>query len=1035
MRRFARIIGLLASVVLLPVAAFAQGAIAGQVKDASGAVLPGVTVEAASPVLIEKTRNVVSDGSGNYRVENLRPGTYTVTFTLTGFSTVKRDDVMVSGSAVTTADATLRVGAVAETITVTAESPVVDTASTRKEVVLDHDVVQGLPSSRQYFTLARVAAGTVGGGTDVGGSAIADVGQSLTVHGSKNVDQRIMLNGVSIMTLQAGGNIGGQQPDVGSAAEIAVDTSSLSAEMATGGVRINFIPRDGGNTFANSTFFTFANQSMQGNNFTDALKAAGLATPTQIDSTYDLNESIGGPIRRDKAWFWFSTRFNHANAYAGVFTNQNAYNPNAWTYVADTSSPAENRGKVQQNNLRITWQASPRVKIAAEQKVDAWCNCPMYISATRAPEAGNDRRFPRLRQEHVEFSSPVTSKFLLEFVGMHLFERWGNMDLRSTDNGGSLSAAQAAAIQNMIPVTEQSSGLIYRSYASTPNGGLNNTAVPNYTYRVAASYVTGTHTFKTGWNDTFGYLNTYNYTYQPISYTFLNGSPTSLTEFATPFRSISNENHDFGAFAQDTWRLNRATVIGALRYDWFKTGFPAQTVGAASPLVGLGSRDISFPASDNIDWKDLTYRTGLVYDLRGDGKSAVKVAANKYLLGQTLNGFGVSPNPVNALQTFTTRSWADSNHNFIVDCNLANPAAQNLTASGGDNCGAIANSAFGTTVPGQTFDPDLLTGWGHRPSNWEFSGGIQQQLPARMSLEVSYYRRIWENFPVIHNALTSASDYTAFDVTVPTDPRLPNGGGNQLTYYNVNPNKVGPTGAILSQLYNTLSDKYGNEYEHWNGVDVSVNGRLSNGLRFQAGTSTGRTVTDNCAVVAQVPEMLTFGATNAAGTAATAGAQLAQQFCHLEEPWLTGFKGLVFYTVPKVDVQLAATFRSVPGITNGGNAQPSGEAANFVATNAYLATHSNLGRLLTGTTSPTQNTTLQIVNPDINYLDRDNQLDLRIGKVFKWRSTRSAVNLDLYNALNRSTILTANTSYAVWLTPTSISNPRLLKISVTLDLR
>jgi hypothetical protein len=1033
MRRVARIVGLLASVVLLPVAAFAQGAIAGQVKDVSGAVLPGVTVEAASPVLIEKMRNVVSDGSGNYRIENLRPGTYTVTFTLTGFSTVKRDDVMVSGSGVTEADATLRVGAVAETITVTAESPVVDTATTRKEVVLDHDVVQSLPSSRQYFTLARIAAGTVGGGTDVGGSAIADVGQSLTVHGSKNVDQRIMLNGVSIMTLQAGGNIGGQQPDVGSAAEIAVDTSSLSAEMATGGVRINFIPRDGGNTFGNSTFFTFANESMQGNNYTDALKAAGLATPTQIDSTYDLNESIGGPIRRDQAWFWFSTRFNHANAYAGIFANKNAYNPDAWTYVPDTSSPAENRGKVQQNNLRITWQASPRVKIAAEQKIDSWCNCPMYIgqngAALRAPEAGNDRRFPRLRQEHLEFSSPVTSKFLLEFVGMHLFERWGNMDLRSTDNGGSLDAAQAAAIQNMISVTEQSNGLIYRSYAATPTGGLNNTVVPNYTYRVAGSYVTGTHTFKTGWNDTFGYLDTYNYAYQPLSYTFLNGAPTSLTEYATPFTSISNENHDFGAFAQDTVRLNRATVIGALRYDWFKTGFPAQTVGAGSPLVGLGSRNISFPASDNIDWKDITYRSGLIYDLRGDGKSAVKVAANKYLLGQTLNGFGVSPNPVNALQTFTTRSWVDSNHNFIPDCNLANPAAQNLTASGGDNCGAITNNAFGTTTPGQTFDPDLLTGWGHRPANWEFSGGFQQQLPARLSLDVSYYRRIWENFPVVDNVLTAASDYTPFNMTVPTDPRLPNGGGYQLTYYNVNPSKLGQT-----QLYNTLSDKFGYEYEHWNGVDVSVNGRLSNGLRFQAGTSTGRTVTDNCAVVAQLPEMLTFGATNAAGTAA-AGPQLAQQFCHLQEPWLTGFKGLVSYTVPKVDLLVAATFRSVPGITNGGNAQPSGVAANFVATNAYLAANSNLGRLLTGTTSATQNTTLQIINPDTVYLDRDNQLDFRVGKVLRWRRTRSTVNLDLYNALNRSTILTTNASYAVWQTPTSISNPRLAKISVTLDLK
>jgi hypothetical protein len=1040
MRVLTKAVFALSCLLTIPAAAYGQGAIAGQVKDASGAVLPGVTVEAASPVLIEKTRNVVTDGSGNFRIENLRPGSYTVTFTLTGFSTVKRDDVMVSGSAVTTADASLRVGAVAETITVTGETPVVDTASTRKEVVLDHDAVQSLPSSRQYFTLARVAAGTVGGGSDVGGSAIADVGQSLVVHGSKAVDQRIMLNGVSIMTLQAGGNIGGQQPDVGSAAEIAVDTSSLSAEMATGGLRINFIPRDGGNTFANSTFFTFANESLQGNNFTDALKAAGLATPTQIDSTYDLNESIGGPIRRDRAWFWFSTRFNHANTYAGIFTNKNAYNPAAWAYVPDTGSPSENRGKVQQNNLRITWQASPKVKIAAEQKVDSWCNCPMYIGQTatayRAPEAGNDRRFPRLRQEHLELTSPVTSKFLLEFVGMHLFERWGNMDLRSTDNGGSLDASQAAAIQNMISVTEQSSGLIYRSYAATPFGGLNNTVVPNYTYRVAASYVTGTHTFKTGWNDTFGYLNTYNYAYQPISYTFLNGAPTSLTEYGAPVRSISNENHDFGAFAQDTWRLNRATVIGALRYDWFKTGFPAQTVGPGSSLVGLGNRNISFPASDNINWKDITYRSGLVYDLSGDGKSAVKVAANKYLLGQTLNGFGVAPNPVNALQTFTTRSWADSNHNFVVDCDLSNPAAQNLTAGGGDNCGAIANNSFGKAIPGATFDPDLLTGWGHRPSNWEFSAGIQQELPARMSLEVSYYRRIWQNFPVIHNVLTGPGDYQQFNMTVPTDARLPNGGGYQLTYYNINPNKLGQT-----QYYNTLSDKFGNEYEHWNGVDVSVNGRLANSLRFQAGTSTGRTVADNCAVIAQLPEMLTFGPTNAASqpAAATPGSQLAQQFCHLEEPWLTGFKGLVVYTVPKVDIQLAATFRSVPGITNQGSAQPSGVAANFVATNAYLAANSNLGRLLTGTTTPTQNTSLQIINPDTVYLDRDNQLDFRVGKVFRWRGTRSTVNLDLYNALNRGTILAANTTYAptnnVWLAPTSISNPRLAKISVTLDLK
>src|SRR6185436_17246632 len=144
----------------------------------------------------------------------------------------------------------------------------------------------------------------------------------------------------------------------------------------------------------------------------------------------------------------------------------------------------------------------------------------------------------------------------------------------------------------------------------------------------------------------------------------------------------AEENHDFGAFAQDTWKVSRATVTGAIRYDWFKTSFPDQTVGPGSALVGLENRNISFPAQDNTSWKDFTYRSGAVFDLFGDGKSAVKVAANKYLLGQTLNALGAATTtPVTAMQTFATRSYADSNSNFAVACNLASPLAPNLSAS------------------------------------------------------------------------------------------------------------------------------------------------------------------------------------------------------------------------------------------------------------------------------------------------------------------------------------------------------------------
>ncbi len=1035
MRGLGRMLGALALTLIVPAVAFAQASISGTVKDTSGAVLPGVTVEAASDVLIEKVRTGTTDGNGRFQIIDLRPGQYTVTFTLTGFSTVKREGVTLAGTGNTVVDADLKVGTVAETITVTGEAPLVDTSSTKRESVLDHDTVQNLPSSRQYFTLARMIPGTTGGGTDVGGSGnagasgIADVGQSLTVHGSKNVDQRIMLNGVSIMTLQAGGNIGGQQPDVGSAAEIAVDTSSLSAEGSTGGLRINFIPKDGGNTFGNSTFFTFANQSMQGNNYTDALKAAGLATPTQIDYVYDINESLGGPIKKDKLWFWYSTRYNKSANFAGIFANANAYNPNLWSYVADTSRPAENQGNVYQNNLRLTWQASPKIKIAAEQKVDKWCNCPWNVGATVAPEAGRDRRFPRLRQEHVEFTSPVTSKLLVEGVGMHLFERWGNMDLRGTDNGGSLTDPAAIAAQpNMIPVFEQSSGLSYRGGppAGPVPGLFNNTLVPNYTYRVAATYVTGSHAVKAGWNDTFGYLNALNYTFQPVSYNFLNGNPTGLTEYITPYPTKQEENHDFGMFVQDNWKLSRLSVTGAIRYDWFKSSFPEQQLGPGSGLVGLAGRSITFPAQDDLNWKDITYRSGVVYDVRGDGKTALRVAANKYLLGQTLNGFGTFPNPINTLQTTTTRAWNDANHNFVPDCDLSI-----RTANG--ECQAIAQNSFGTTNPAAVFAPDLLTGWGHRPANWEFSGGVQQQLPYRMSVDVAYFRRIWENFEVIDNTQVAASDFQAFNMTVPTDPRLPTS-GQQLTYYNVVPSKLGQ-----QTLLHDLADNYGGQYEHWNGVDIVVNGRLQNGLRFQAGLSTGRTVTDNCAIITQLPEMLTFGSVNAAGQGTAPGAQLAQQFCHDQEPWLTTFKAYESYTVPKIDVQIAATFRSLPGIGGGGNSVASGLAANFVATNAYLATNSNLGRNLTGTTTPTQSTTLQIADPASVYLDRDNELDLRFGYVVKYRGMRGTINLDLFNALNSSTILAANATYAStnnhWFAPTTITNPRLLKVSFTLDLR
>jgi hypothetical protein len=355
-----KVLGALVVAVLLPSAAYAQASIAGVVRDTSGAVLPGVTVEAASPVLIEKVRTTVTDGNGRFQIVDLRPGSYSVTFTLPGFNAVRRDGITLSGANTSTVDADLRVGSLEETITVTGEAPTVDVQTTTRQSVLDNDVIAALPTTRNYATLARLIPGTNSSVNDVGGAAIQDTGGSTTIHGSKNQDQRVTLNGINTMTLQAGGNVGGQIPDVGSAAEITIDTSSLSAELPTGGVRINFVPRDGGNTFSNSTFLTFSNDSLAGNNFSDELRAAGLGVPNKVIKNFDINESIGGPIRQDRVWFWFSTRYNYAQTQAAVFRNRNEFNPNEWLYVPDTSRPGENRGRISQNSVRVTWQATPK---------------------------------------------------------------------------------------------------------------------------------------------------------------------------------------------------------------------------------------------------------------------------------------------------------------------------------------------------------------------------------------------------------------------------------------------------------------------------------------------------------------------------------------------------------------------------------------------------------------------------------------------------------------------------------------------------
>src|SRR5687768_10319721 len=266
---------LLVGSLMFPLAAHAQGTLAGTIRDTSGAVLPGVTVEASSPALIEKVRTAVSDSSGQYRITELPPGTYSLTFTLTGFATVRRDGVTVSGSGVIPINADLRVGTLQETVTVTGESPLVDTQTTRREVVVDQGTISSLPITRTYGGVLYAVPGlSVAPG--VGGNDLMPSMSVFTAHGGNSTEGRMMVNGVPVAGSFSGNSVAQFGYDIPNAEELQVLVSGGLGESETGGPLANLIPKSGGNRFSGSAFYSGTNHRLQSDNIDDELRAVGI---------------------------------------------------------------------------------------------------------------------------------------------------------------------------------------------------------------------------------------------------------------------------------------------------------------------------------------------------------------------------------------------------------------------------------------------------------------------------------------------------------------------------------------------------------------------------------------------------------------------------------------------------------------------------------------------------------------------------------------------------------------------------------------
>ena len=995
---------LLAAFCLLPIAANAQSALTGVVKDTSGAVLPGVTVEAASPALIEKTRSTVTDESGGFKIVDLRPGIYSLTFTLEGFSAVKREGLELPSNFTMTVNIDLKVGALEETLTVTGSSPIVDVQSTTKAQVLNRETLDAIPTGRTIQAMGQLVTGISLSSPDVGGSRAMQQ-TYMSAHGAGASQTTVQVDGLMVNGIDVDGQVQNYF-NSSMSQEMVYTTSGAAADVSGGGVKLNMIPRDGGNKLNGSWFGGYQTQGFQTDNLTQDLQNRGLSSADGIQKLWNTEGSLGGPIRKDKIWFFMSARMFHlATLPADTF---NAVGPATPTAAPpfDKSSRGVDPQSINSAQARIIWQLSQKNKLAIYNDRLGKNRGSAMTAGFDPATSGIVWTSPIYSTGSIKFTSTATSRIFIEGGFSTNYERYHTL----YQPGISKTPYSP---EWYTTINKQDSGKGTQWNAGATNQGM---YPDRFAYAASASYVTGVHNIKVGVQDTTGRYRQFRSSNGDIRALFLNGVATQATILNTPVRFEDDLKADVGVYGQDQWTVNRLTLNYGVRWEYFAHGIPVETSTA-----GRFSAPRTFGPIDMPTWKSISPRLGVVYDLFGNQRTAIKGSIGKYMQ-QGTTGFSNSYNPL-ALTTANV-SWTDLNGDGVpqgeLGCTYLAPGCE-INVNGNATTARQLPAGFGVANIA-TFDPNMKRMW-----NLEDSLSVQHEIVTGVSVTAGWYRRDFHNLRRRTNTLQTFDDYSPFTLFSPID-------GTPITYYNVSKAKVS---AVSTVDEDATSDRK----EWYNAFEYSFSARLPHSITLFGGGTSERMIAQVCDEKSN-PNLLLYCDQTKSGV-----------------PFRTQFK--IAGSVPlRYGVQFSFSLQSLPGYLFGtatqyalaGISGPSGTTSGnppngagsvwlITPTTKYTACPGNSaaqGCAVGAVVDPgmtVSSLSVPLVAPMTEYGDRINQLDINIAKTIKWGHSSFQPKIDFFNVLNRAPVITVRTlNYGTssYLQPSSVLVGRVFQLGAVI---